>query len=225
MRIIRNTAVVAAAVAAAVILRSWPRGVDESHADDRAVAHTSEDRAAGPLRRQSPAAGALAMSAARSDSPRILSHPGPSPSESSPPQKPDPSSNEMSADQLRMSVEDRFEADKVDRDWAVSARHQAEAHLTRSLAAGSTLRSVECKATICRAEVEQPDLTAHQAFLRAAIASGAGWDGPAMAALEPRSGGAAIVTVVYLGRTPSSLVDTVPVEALDMPAVEDPRSR
>ena len=73
---------------------------------------------------------------------------------------------------------------------------------------------------MCRGEVAHADVDAHLSFLKAAITSGEGWEGPAMGALEPRDD-AAVVTLVYLGRNADSLVEPVPLEALDMPPPED----
>jgi hypothetical protein len=221
MRIARTAGIVGMVVfpvAAAAVLSS------SSYCGDVAApAQRNEDGKLGQ-RRYPPMTTSLTAGSASSESRRIVSHQRTTRSEDPRLQRSDPTPHEMSTDELRASIERRFQADQVDRDETARARQQLEAHLTGALPASSVLRAVECRASICRAEVEQVDLAAHQAFLQAAISSGAGWEGPAMGALESRSDPGLVVTVVYFGRTASSLADTVPAEMLHM-ATDDSESR
>lgn len=221
----RNLQAVGIVAASVLVVAVAQRGCVQHRSDDeqrsaRSPQHARADAEPRLSRRPLQVTPPARAAPTDGDAPDTASDPVPGADQPARRDSPEPV-EDISPDEIRASVEDRFQADKVDRGSTADARRQATEHLARGLVAGSVLGEVECRASICRAEIEQTDVAAHRAFLQSSIAPG--WQGPAMATLKPRDGHGRVVTVVYLGRTANALADAVPVESLDMPPVEPPR--
>jgi hypothetical protein len=222
----RNVRTVTIALASVVLVVVVLQGSPEHRSDDarrsvRSPQRTSADHeqrlSRTPLRAIQPVPAVPTDSAAST----IAPHQVPSTAEAAQRESSDPVAD-VTPDDILASVENRFQADKVEHGSTANVQQQAKEHLAQGLGAGSVLRDVECRALICKAEIDQIDLAAHRAFLQASIAPG--WQGPAMATLKPGPRDGRVVTVVYLGRTADSLADTVPLELLDMPGGDPPRA-
>ncbi len=71
--------------------------------------------------------------------------------------------------QERDRLDLRFHADPPDERWSPPLQRAAEGTLQAALPSGSSLRSCECRSSMCRAETLHPDLLHSQRFTRAAF--------------------------------------------------------
>jgi hypothetical protein len=71
----------------------------------------------------------------------------------------------------------------------------------------SSLRSLECRSTLCRVEVQHTDVEAHKRFVERAILSpGKRWEGLMMATLGEGSGEGGFTSVAFFARVGTELV-------------------
>jgi hypothetical protein len=127
-----------------------------------------------------------------------------------------PPRKQFSGPELRDSYEASFVAQNVDGAWAASARHTAESRLRERLPAGSSLRAVDCRSSLCRIETSHADSTQYLQFVRSALfdPSARPWGGavfsiPASDAPPDPSSREPMIAVSYLSR-----------EGVDLPTVE-----
>jgi len=109
-----------------------------------------------------------------------------------------------------------FTAEDEDADWASRARQTAEERVRADLPAGSELRSVECRASICRIETSHADRDGFREFARRAFndpTTGV-WNGGSFSTIVSGNTdpGTPIVVVSYLAREGSNLPPPDPSE-------------
>lgn len=97
----------------------------------------------------------------------------------------------------------RFEQETSDPGW--HAASELGSKLNEVLPAGSALRSLECRSSMCRIETTHRDLEAYRAFTEHFLLPGARaplWSGAGFFHVthEPQRPGDELVAVVYLGR-------------------------
>ncbi|MEO8183802.1 MAG: hypothetical protein ABI895_33680 [Deltaproteobacteria bacterium] len=110
--------------------------------------------------------------------------------------------------EIRDLLDIRFTSEDDDRAWSRDAEVRAQAYLTGDALKPSRLQSVECRASLCRAEIEQPNEAAHRAYLEQTFTQPASdWTGPLMASLVEGPSGR-LATVVFLARPGTELLSS-----------------
>lgn len=162
--------------------------------ETRAFAQTMAAQAGAPRDgspRPEPAKGAAEADQAGANGPPLAARPEPT------------------VEQARDQLEHRFASESRDPSWSDGARSRISSFLTPGLPPNSRLLSLECRKSMCRAEIAHENLEAHQKFLSASLMSPSNtWDGPHMATLGENSGGSGVVTVAFLARPGVSLAPT-----------------
>lgn len=100
---------------------------------------------------------------------------------------------------LEEKVEQAFVAEDVDPGWAEPASARIVEGTMPILPAGSSLRDVDCRSTVCRVEVQHTTAGSHQGFIQAAVFEQRFWQGPGSFTRVTDENGQE-VTLVYLGR-------------------------
>lgn len=95
-----------------------------------------------------------------------------------------------------------FAREATDAAWAAQARSRLEAQLPRVTPAGSHVRSLECRTSLCRLELVHDNRAAYRelverAFLDTSHHIG---EGPAFSAQLDTTSDGRLITVAYLGR-------------------------
>lgn len=126
-----------------------------------------------------------------------------------------PGKPERTFDDVRDALNSRFYGEAYDSSWSASARQKFQTQLSEALPEGSRLVSVECRSSMCRAEISHRDIKAHQSFVQNAFAPPrAHWDGPTMVSLEDEPGTNNVTSVAFWGREGQALTVDDPVSAL-----------
>jgi hypothetical protein len=109
----------------------------------------------------------------------------------------------------REILDARFNAEVTDRSWEREARQLVEKQLGSFVPDGSRLVSIDCRASLCRAEVRHPDMASHQQLIRDAFASGTtSWPGATLASYrEPQRQNDPVISVLFFGRDGSDFAD------------------
>ncbi|HMI91828.1 MAG TPA: hypothetical protein VK509_10720 [Polyangiales bacterium] len=102
--------------------------------------------------------------------------------------RPEPEQRALSIDRYHAFIAQRFAAESRDASWREAAG--LEAKLNAILPSGSRLRSLDCRASLCKVETTHPDLERYREFLAAGFSLEAQiWSGaatfPAPALAEP----------------------------------------
>jgi hypothetical protein len=118
-------------------------------------------------------------------------------------------------------IEEHFGTEPPDTAWARGAEHLAAGGVKAALPDHSLLRSVECRASMCRIETEHADLDRSQTFVRTAFMTPGRqvWNGGFLSMRAGDSADGKVVTVTYLAREGKEL----PMKELLAP--EDPEAR
>jgi len=117
----------------------------------------------------------------------------------------DPSlQNERASDEVYLAhVADEFGKEAVHPTW--NPTNALRDKVSRALPKGSSIRTLECRSTMCRMETSHGDALAYQAFTRSFMLGGGAppiWTGPAFLTVirEIERDGDELVAVAYLGR-------------------------
>ncbi len=99
-------------------------------------------------------------------------------------------------------IEERFGTEPPDTAWARGAEHTAEGGVRAALPDHSLLRSVECRASMCRIETEHADSERSQAFVRTAFMTPGRqvWNGGFLSMRSGDSADGRVVMVTFLAR-------------------------
>jgi len=112
-----------------------------------------------------------------------------------------------STEEIRDTLQSRFVGEEIDRKWSVEAAALVRSHAGARLPEGSRLRSVECRASLCRIETIHRDLAGYRKFLQAPPASPElAWTGPWMTTVLRTEDDGTVLSVGYFGREGASLV-------------------
>jgi hypothetical protein len=112
------------------------------------------------------------------------------------------------SDQMRELLDVRFSAEADDGAWNAEAETLARSELARHLPEPSRLHSLECKSSLCRAEIDQPDEGGHGEYLERLLEEPPAWAGTLMASLVEYAPHR-FSTVVFLGRPGTELLSDV----------------
>jgi len=133
--------------------------------------------------------------------------------EPSAPRGPEPA-KEVTGQQIQDSLGARFIEEGYDSKWSVVTREKVQARLSSALPKGARVLTVDCKTSMCRAEIAQPDLESHHAFMKSAFASpSVPWEGSTMLALAEEPGTGRVTSIAYFAREGQGL------------SLEDPSSK
>jgi hypothetical protein len=104
--------------------------------------------------------------------PSALPAAAPRPAEPSPP----------SVEDQHAFLQASFDGQTTDASWARSSRAQLEDDIRRRLPASSSLHSVDCRSSICKADIVHADETGYRTFVNSTFATDPGersaWRGP-----------------------------------------------
>jgi hypothetical protein len=121
---------------------------------------------------------------------------------------PRPQEHAPTAADLRDCYEAAFTSETADRAWATSAGRLAEDKLRVSLPAGSTMRSIDCRASMCRVETSHVDRAHFAEFVQSSFVdpTSAVWNAPTFSTvIDSPSNGAPLVVVSYVAREGTEL--------------------
>lgn len=107
---------------------------------------------------------------------------------------------EVTTEDISDGLSSRFYAEDVDRNWSATARQKFQSRLSAAIPNGSRLVSLECKSSMCRAEISHPSMEAHQSFVQSAFMPPAQWEGSTMVSLKEESGERSVTSVAFLAR-------------------------
>lgn len=96
------------------------------------------------------------------------------------------------------SLEAAFATESYDAGWAHGAEDQAEELVRASLPAGSAVRAVDCRQTLCRVELDHQDVQSHREFV-GHFDERTQWGGPSAILFDETVPGK-VATIAYLGR-------------------------
>lgn len=104
-------------------------------------------------------------------------------------------------------IEERFGTEPPDSAWARNAEHTAMGGVRAALPDHSQVRSVECRASMCRIETEHADMDRSQSFVRTAFMTPGRqvWNGGFLSMRAEDSADGKVVMVTYLAREGSEL--------------------
>jgi hypothetical protein len=114
-----------------------------------------------------------------------------------------------SVSEKRDAYEIAFVGDHLDSTWDARTAKEAVAKIRAALPDGSTFRSFECRAVMCRVETSHADVAAYRKFVKTAFMSSATrlWNGPGFSTRlsDEGSPGKPLVTVSYIAREGQAL--------------------
>jgi hypothetical protein len=90
-----------------------------------------------------------------------------------------------------------FDSEVFDAQWAPGARQKIEATISSITVSGVRTRTVECRSSLCRFELESQDVDSEGAFVRAGMRAGIGAGTLIRGELEPSG---RISSVIYISR-------------------------
>ncbi|HEY6224735.1 MAG TPA: hypothetical protein VIW26_13190, partial [Gemmatimonadales bacterium] len=104
----------------------------------------------------------------------------------------------------RDRLQARFTAERADPAWASAARQDLTADFGRVDSNDVRIGSIECRASLCRADLVLANAAAGGAFLQTWLRQRA-WSGPGFAATDQMRPDGARHLIVFLGRTGTDL--------------------
>jgi hypothetical protein len=111
---------------------------------------------------------------------------------------------ELTTADQRIFLQSRFAIEKVDVAWATTARQEVSADLAKVNANGVTLQGVECRASLCRAELVSASPEAALAFSESYLRQRT-WTGPGFMSSDEQNPDGSRRTVMFLGRAGTEL--------------------
>lgn len=184
-----------------------PRGQVGSHGEAAPSADApSDDGRAGEAARATLRAMQQAVAAAAERGTGVAAQPPVEPHA-----KEAPKARTWKAEDLRDFYAAAFTSEDSDGRWAPRARQIAEERVREDLPVGSTLRSVDCRTSMCRIETSHEDPQKFQEFVDKSFGGPATgiWNGGAFSTVVHRGSGPGdpFVVVTFLAREGSNLPD------------------
>jgi hypothetical protein len=124
--------------------------------------------------------------------------------ESSPTPTPAPA-KDLSSEDVRDSLSARFVQEDYDSNWSVVTRGKIQTLLAAAIPTGARVLSVDCKTSLCRAEVAEPDIESHKQLIRKGFTSATAWQGSTMVTLADDAGSGHITSVAFFAREGKAL--------------------
>jgi len=116
-----------------------------------------------------------------------------------------PPAKELSNEDVRDSLSARFVEEAYDSNWSVVTRGKIQALLAAAIPTGARVLSVDCKSSLCRAEVSEPDIESHQQLIRKGFTSTPAWEGSTMVTLGDDAGSGHVTSVAFFARPGKAL--------------------
>jgi len=133
------------------------------------------------------ASAPVVAAAAQQDAPAAVPTPAPA--------------KDLTTEDIRDTLSARFTEEAYDSKWSVVTREKVQSRLSSALPKGARMLSVDCKTSMCRAEIAEPDLEAHQQLIKSAFASPpTPWEGSTMLALAEEPGSGKVTTIAFIAR-------------------------
>lgn len=109
--------------------------------------------------------------------------------------------------EVRDRLEGRFSQERAEPKWSTEAQQLAETRLPATLPPSSSLRSVDCRGSMCRIETSHQDLEHYRQFVHKAFLTPAThlWNGGFFSTLIDDPGSGTMVAVAFLGRDGEAL--------------------
>jgi hypothetical protein len=192
--------VVAATLAATFIVVERNRQSAELSKLEKKVAALAERPASGASDDERPSAPSRSF-----DAPPVIAAAPPSAGVTvAPPSPPVAAPQGPSASEVRDNLEIAFGGDHRDSIWSGADQRRTTQKLEGALPEGSSLKSLDCRASICRVETSHADLAHYKTFVRTAFMNPTTqiWNAPSvsMRMSDVDTPGAALVTVSYIAR-------------------------
>ena len=141
-------------------------------------------------------------------SPPAVVAPSDEPDESPPPAR--PAAAPFDSNAARAHVERTFEQESSDSGWASDAQREVRENLSTLLPSTASVRGLDCRATLCRLEVDFPLETDFREAMGRPGAMVRLWKGPSLALIERDSARGSVTVIGYLVRQGHPM-PTVPV--------------
>lgn len=122
-----------------------------------------------------------------------------------------PAAVRFDADAARAHVERTFERESSDSGWASDAQREVRENVSTHLPTTASVRTMDCRATLCRLEVDFPVEADFQETMGRPGALSRLWKGPSMARIERDATRGSVTIIGYLVRPGHPM----PVEAPD----------
>jgi len=108
---------------------------------------------------------------------------------------------------IRERLDDQFARERPDPAWAPDAQRTAEARIVGAISKTSEVRSIECRASMCRIETAHQDLDHYQQYVHRAFMDPEThlWNGGFFATLLGEPTESRVTTVAYLARDGEAL--------------------
>jgi hypothetical protein len=147
--------------------------------------------------------GLMLAASPQGSTPSAKTPEAPPPSASAPPSRP------LTHIEIGERLQTAFEADQPDLRWSQQAHRAAEARLNALLPAGSTLRSFDCRASLCRIRTSHKSAEGYDQFVRSAFLDQTTqiWNAPGYSYREPSDDpeNGAVATITYVAREGAAL--------------------
>jgi hypothetical protein len=112
-----------------------------------------------------------------------------------------------SAAEVAMRMQAAFSSEGPDRDWSEKTQQATQEKISAMMPNGSAVRSVDCRASLCRVEMSHEGVDDYRQFVRGAYLSPESgvWSGPTFTTVLERPAGGGLVAVSFLAREGESL--------------------
>lgn len=109
---------------------------------------------------------------------------------------------ELTPEEVHEQLEGAFQHDAIDPAWASTSRQLAQERLAKTLPATSTIKSIDCRGSMCRIETWHAGREAYQEFFNRAFVDGSTmlWNGAVQNTLTTEGSGDALSVVSFLSR-------------------------
>lgn len=129
----------------------------------------------------------------------------------------EPPPPELTPERMNDAVEARFHAENYDRSWSIDAQRSISNYLTDTLAPGSRVMQVDCRASLCRAEIRHASHEAYRAFLDNTLRDPTkAWEGPTMHTQQESRDAKEPISIGFFARAGSLLLTEADHAALSL---------
>lgn len=121
-----------------------------------------------------------------------------------PPEAPGASTAPLSLAEFHAPMQAAFDRQNVDPNWAASSESKIYTSIAKVLGESTTIRSVSCRTTICRMELEHPDEAEFRSFL-GRYTGERFWPGEIAGGRLKEEPDGRVVTAIYMGKVGTPL--------------------
>lgn len=178
---------------------------DASRADLPPVSRSTSAGARNATQERAPQRPAALSREVPTDTPAATAKEAPTEPPRAAAEKPRP----LASTEVRDRLEGKFSQEHAEPTWSAAAQRLAETRLPGTLPPSSSLRSVDCRASMCRIETSHQDLDHYRQFVHKAFLTPDThlWNGGFFSTLIDDPGSGTVVAVAFLGRDGVALPD------------------